>query len=730
VNTTVNSCLTQDQVNSAYASWLTTATASGGCGLGSVTNNGGSAPNKCGGSKTVTFTVTSNCEAPKTCSATFTVTADNTPPAFTGSYADVNLGCNPTEPSGSLGTATATDGCGAVTITSSDGAVVSDGCNRSRTRTFTAKDGCNNTSTTSRTVRWTADVTAPTLTSSGGATSLGCNPSTGAINGALGTASATDACGNPTVTSNDGAVQSNGCSRSQTRTWTARDACGNTSTTSRTATWVEDRTPPVIVCPADKVIDASDIDPTNCVDLGGGGLATVDGNPTPNLPPMSNNKVDFRQPRNQGHPVDPLYWTNAVNNQTQAEYFEGMGVPQRLIFTQLQGTTHTLRFRHEAVKHQSGDRHAFDFMMSWEQAVATAGNIGNGSLNELQNLIAQTCNEGISATAGNACADLSGIPAADPRVRLVSLPDNMGNPPNHHGNNSVNSAISCFEAKYGDRKIEIRGDAPITAFNIVFEGYSGRDDGDNYAWYTITWTSASKEVLLKFAGRAAAGQGSCGYGACFGAGSINGAPYHFKLDKLDDHSLGDRDNQLMVQPTCIVDVPFTFGTPTVTDNCDPNPNVQIINSDVVTVNPDGSKTHTRTWRATDACGNTSTCSQNVKIICSKGPVFTENGRQSLITSGTVITSNSIAAQPSLIVTAFPNPYQENFSLKINSPVTGQAVIGFYTMDGVKVGEMKRDVVANKDVWVPYNVPAVYRTRIVYTVTVGSYNAKGIVLSPN
>jgi hypothetical protein len=84
----------------------------------------------------------------------------------------------------------------------------------------------------------------------------------------------------------------------------------------------------------------------------------------------------------------------------------------------------------------------------------------------------------------------------------------------------------------------------------------------------------------------------------------------------------------------------------------------------------------------------------------------------------------------LIVTAFPNPYQENFSLKINSPVTGQAAISFYTMDGVKIGEMKRDVVEKRDVWVPYNVPAVYRTRIVYTVTVGSYNARGIVLSPN
>jgi hypothetical protein len=86
--------------------------------------------------------------------------------------------------------------------------------------------------------------------------------------------------------------------------------------------------------------------------------------------------------------------------------------------------------------------------------------------------------------------------------------------------------------------------------------------------------------------------------------------------------------------------------------------------------------------------------------------------------------------PTLTVTAFPNPYQENFSLRINSPVTGQALIGFYTIDGAKISEMKRDVVANKDQWVPFNVPAIYRTRIVYTVAVGSHNAKGVVLSPN
>jgi hypothetical protein len=88
------------------------------------------------------------------------------------------------------------------------------------------------------------------------------------------------------------------------------------------------------------------------------------------------------------------------------------------------------------------------------------------------------------------------------------------------------------------------------------------------------------------------------------------------------------------------------------------------------------------------------------------------------------------APNALVVTAYPNPYQENFALKVNSPVSGQALIGFYTIDGVKIGELKRDVVAKREVMIPYTVPAAYRTRIVYTVTVGTYNAKGIVLSPN
>ena len=123
----------------------------------------------------------------------------------------------------------------------------SNGCTRSQTRTFTARDACGNTATASRTVTWTADLTPPVNHYKWYYyIHLDVIHLPADINAALGTATATDACGAPTVSSSDGTVNSNGCTRSQTRTFTARDACGNTATASRTVTWTADLTPPVI----------------------------------------------------------------------------------------------------------------------------------------------------------------------------------------------------------------------------------------------------------------------------------------------------------------------------------------------------------------------------------------------------------------------------------------------------------------------------------------------------
>ncbi|HRK82930.1 MAG TPA: DUF11 domain-containing protein [Saprospiraceae bacterium] len=68
---------TQAQINAAFATWLATASASGGCN-GALSNNNTGAPPASGGTTTVTFTYTSTC-APltTTCQATFTVGASS-----------------------------------------------------------------------------------------------------------------------------------------------------------------------------------------------------------------------------------------------------------------------------------------------------------------------------------------------------------------------------------------------------------------------------------------------------------------------------------------------------------------------------------------------------------------------------------------------------------------------------------------------------------------------------
>ncbi|MDO8586265.1 MAG: HYR domain-containing protein, partial [Armatimonadota bacterium] len=81
-----------------------------------------------------------------------------------------------------------------------------------------------------------------------------CNPSSAAIDAALGTATASDNCGDVRPIPSDGTVSEDGCGRSQTRTWNVTDACGNAATpVSRTVTWTADTTPPVITCPANIV---------------------------------------------------------------------------------------------------------------------------------------------------------------------------------------------------------------------------------------------------------------------------------------------------------------------------------------------------------------------------------------------------------------------------------------------------------------------------------------------
>jgi hypothetical protein len=79
---------------------------------------------------------------------------------------------------------------------------------------------------------YVVDVTPPVFTFCPPSTFLGCNQTE--VVPPAGIATATDACGNPTVTSSLGEITINGCIHSQSYTYTATDNCGNTSSCVQT----------------------------------------------------------------------------------------------------------------------------------------------------------------------------------------------------------------------------------------------------------------------------------------------------------------------------------------------------------------------------------------------------------------------------------------------------------------------------------------------------------------
>jgi hypothetical protein len=73
-----------------------------------------------------------------------------------------------------------------------------------------------------------------------------------------------------------------------------------------------------------------------------------------------------------------------------------------------------------------------------------------------------------------------------------------------------------------------------------------------------------------------------------------------------------------IPPTTCAALP-TFTPPTVSDACDPHPTVTYADSTVTACA--GSYTMSRTWTATDACGNTASCTQTIAVADTTPPVF-------------------------------------------------------------------------------------------------------------
>ena len=139
-NTNTASCQTQTAVDAAYASWLATASATNG----TLSNNSTGAPDKCGGTTTVTFTATSNSCGTATCSASFTVTSAPavvlTCPTNTTVASGQTQSAVDAEYAAWLATVSTSGGCNASLTNNSTGAPLASG--GTKTVTFTVTSSC------------------------------------------------------------------------------------------------------------------------------------------------------------------------------------------------------------------------------------------------------------------------------------------------------------------------------------------------------------------------------------------------------------------------------------------------------------------------------------------------------------------------------------------------------------------------------------------------------------
>jgi hypothetical protein len=83
----------------------------------------------------------------------------------------------------------------------------------------------------------------------------------------------------------------------------------------------------------------------------------------------------------------------------------------------------------------------------------------------------------------------------------------------------------------------------------------------------------------------------------------------------------------------------------------------------------------------------------------------------------------------LLVRAFPNPYYKEFKLEITSPVNGLAVISFYSANGSLIHRQSKFMIEKTSMIVPYSGP-LHGGALWYSVSIGNYEADGMVIGPN
>ncbi|MCW5521192.1 hypothetical protein J1N09_15190, partial [Aureitalea sp. L0-47] len=248
-------CQSQVAIDTAFDNWKSQFTYTGGeapvvetylvDGI-PVDINTLTAPDRCGGTITLTYEVTDSCPNFETCTSTFTVLPDNTAPVLDPEPADITVQClDDVPPPFDLGWTDNCDGSGTVQSTDSPlqlavqgisdeskTLVINSVCGGSITRTWTYTDSCGNTDTATQIITIN-DTQDPVLDPEPADILVQCIEDVPAPFD-LGW---TDNCDGSGVTaSSDGPLVGGACGGTITRTWTYTDACGNSDTATQIIT--------------------------------------------------------------------------------------------------------------------------------------------------------------------------------------------------------------------------------------------------------------------------------------------------------------------------------------------------------------------------------------------------------------------------------------------------------------------------------------------------------------
>ena len=266
----------------ALNGWLNNnggATASDVCSGVTWSNDFEGLSDDCGatGSSTVTFTATDDCGNASSVSATFTI-EDTTDPVFDPFMSTIMVECTDGDYSSpDYQPLTATDDCSGVEY-EIESICMSGGCLWTVMRMWTATDDCGNSTTVEQFIML-IDTTAPVVTAPApynvDADADDCSADISATADVAGVATVEDNCGSQdcwgmeslTVWSEDADLEvicgydmEDQGSRSIVRTWYAQDRCGNIGQDTQIIT-ISDVTPPVASV-TDESVACADYDPT------------------------------------------------------------------------------------------------------------------------------------------------------------------------------------------------------------------------------------------------------------------------------------------------------------------------------------------------------------------------------------------------------------------------------------------------------------------------------------